>query len=701
MDSDCGSSRPRRTSDGAYCLIVAAIAVATRLALYDFEFFALHRFPNHDMSQGAGLFAANLHSVRLSGELAWWKANLLNGYAHYYQTFFSPLAPTPSHIVFILWVQLALVLDLIELRLSEYMHYLTVTYVILPWLAIAGFCWLVSLLVKHRLPVLFAGIVYALSGIGLWEGAWFYFQEPATLNLLLASSIAILQRPSRSRLFLFLAAALVQAASINYWTVYNLFFVVLFLGVYMALHPMQVRDAWAALWRGRLFAAWFAAIAIVWGGLLTSIMVEQGGRYVRSGEGEGYSAERVVRQAREHPTAQAVLGLVKRGEVWTASFNPMHRARYIGLLTFLLAVFAIFVRFPDRTIFWLSITALAVVWVSTAPAPLVWLWTRIPMMDRIRHLFYLYPHFLAQLVVLLAAIGFDRLVAWGRFMKLRLAAATFLLVVTMIDLGLYYRGASGLDSDFTSNVMWRPMQPMTPEKQAKLASPLPDHLDPSGGFEGGVRGHLPIITWMFPDNVYLRAREAVELALAGDRGRTALHFATTGAPIVFMPPETVFRASDNGPDGAFGFGSDVLILHEYRGRGVPLWRPERVSSTARHVDVPFRAETWTYNTFAFAIEAPADGWLYLRQLPDPAWRIYTDGTVVTPVRANFVGTAIPITAGSHRIRLDYRPVARSLYWWAAAALELTLVVFFGLALASRRTTERTRIRENENSPVTH
>lgn len=58
--------------------------VTLRIALHDFEtFFTLRTIPNHDMSQAAGFVAANLHSLRLTGELAWWKADTLNGYAHY------------------------------------------------------------------------------------------------------------------------------------------------------------------------------------------------------------------------------------------------------------------------------------------------------------------------------------------------------------------------------------------------------------------------------------------------------------------------------------------------------------------------------------------------------------------------------------------------------------------------------------------
>lgn len=673
-------------SRGAYCLIAATLAVGLRLALYDFEFFILWRFPNHDMSQGAGFFVPNLHSLRLSGEIAWWKSNAQNGYAHYFQTFFSPLAPTPGHIVFVLWTQFALALDLIGLRLSEYLHYLTITYVVLPWLAVASFCWLVSLFVERRIPILFAGVAYALSGIGLWQGAWFYFQEPATLNLLLASSIALLRRPTQARLLAFLAAVLVQVSSINYWTLYNLFFVVLFLGGYVAFHPMQLRDAWATIWRGRHFVACAVIVAAVWGGLLASIMAEQSGRYVRTSMPEGYTAEKVIAQAQVLPLADVLSGLVKRNEVSRDHSNPMHHARYVGVLTILLAICALLVR-PNRIVAWAFISAVGVMWISRAPAPMVWLWLHIPMMDRIIHLFYFYPHFLAQLIVLLAAIGLDRIVTVTKFATVRIAAAGVILVTTAVDLALYYRAVSRLDAEF-SKTIWG--FTMTPEKQRQLATPLPHQLDSTRGFEGGVRQHLPIVALVFPDNNYLLAPEHMDLAQGGDSGRMAAHLATTGAPVAFFPREAAFRFSGRLPDVTAWAHRSLLVLHE-ASNDVPPFDPGRISPVAQRIDLSHRAQTWTYNTFTFEIDAPADGWLYLAQLPDPVWSYSIDGRPVAAVRANFVGTAVPITAGSHRIRLDYRPTARLLYWPAVALLELTLMFFavaILLGLASRRSGAR-------------
>ena len=658
----------RQLSIPAYCFIAAAIAVSLRIALYDWEILALFRFPNHDIPQGAGLFAANLHSLRLTGELAWWKSNGLNGYAHYYQAFFSPLPPTPSHIVFIAAAQLVLALDFIGIKFSEYQIYLAITYVVLPWLAVACYCWLTSLFVTHRLPVFFAGVVYALSGIGLWEGAWFYFQEPATLNFLLASVIALLQQPTRARAVVFLAAALIQAASLNYWTLYNLFFVALFLGTYFVFYLAQVRAALAALSRVRLTVLPTAVVALLWIAVLGSIAIVQKDRYVRDTSGGGrYDASTAATKLQVYsvprpvpPLADFLSAPVDRQAYSIDPLgNPIHNARYIGAVTAALGVLAILLK-PGRSVVWLAIVATGVAWICTAPILLTWLWARIPMMNSIQHLFYFYPHFLAQIVVLLAAVGLDRLMSIARFARFWRAAAYLIAAVTFADLGLYYRSVSLLDGDLTQKVIWPTMHPMTQEKRAKLTTPLPP-LDPTEGFEGGVRENFPLVTWTFPDNVYLLPREMFELSRTGGRGRNLLQAATTGAPIRFAPRD----------------------------------------DPAAAVDLPYRAGAWTYNTFGLMMDVPADGWLYLRQIPDPAWQISVDGVRTDSSRGNALTISIPITAGRHYVLMDYRPAARSLYWPAALLLELTIALLFLSVLRYRYPEHRGRNPEHRDvAPVT-
>ena len=101
------------------------------------------------------------------------------------------------------------------------------------------------------------------------------------------------------------------------------------------------------------------------------------------------------------------------------------------------------------------------------------------------------------------------------------------------------------------------------------------------------------------------------------------------------------------------------------------------------------------------MDVPADGWLYLRQIPDPAWQISVDGVRTDSSRGNALTISIPITAGRHYVLMDYRPAARSLYWPAALLLELTIALLFLSVLRYRYLEHRGRNPEHRDvAPVT-
>src|SRR5581483_11882517 len=73
----------------AFCSFLAAAMVATRLVSFDFEeFFQLRSVPNHDMAAAIPFFSTTVHSVRLTGDIAWWNPVSYggHGYAQYYQS---------------------------------------------------------------------------------------------------------------------------------------------------------------------------------------------------------------------------------------------------------------------------------------------------------------------------------------------------------------------------------------------------------------------------------------------------------------------------------------------------------------------------------------------------------------------------------------------------------------------------------------
>src|SRR5690349_4711285 len=136
-------------SQVAFCIGAAALMVLLRLISFDYRFFFnLQSVPDHDMYQGASFFTTSMHSMRLSGDIAWWNPIADNGYAQYYQSFFSPLAPTSHHIVFIAWAQIIRVLSLLNIYIPEYVQYLIVNYIIFPFVTFLGLAGLSSLIFR-------------------------------------------------------------------------------------------------------------------------------------------------------------------------------------------------------------------------------------------------------------------------------------------------------------------------------------------------------------------------------------------------------------------------------------------------------------------------------------------------------------------------------------------------------------------------
>ena len=144
--------RGTAASNGRFLCGLAAGVLLLRLVIFDFgEYFERRALLNHDLSQGAGLFCPNMHSMRLSGDLAWWNpAGEYGGYAQYYNAFLSPLAPTNGHVVTIVWAQIIRLLACLGIAIPEYFQYLIVNLVILPFLAYLGLAYLASRLFRTR-----------------------------------------------------------------------------------------------------------------------------------------------------------------------------------------------------------------------------------------------------------------------------------------------------------------------------------------------------------------------------------------------------------------------------------------------------------------------------------------------------------------------------------------------------------------------
>jgi hypothetical protein len=746
------SERAFLASRITYCAFLAALLVALRLALFDYPtFFALRSLPNHDMSQGASFFATNMHAMRQGGDIAWWNPATRNGYAQYYQGFLSPLAPTNGCLTFIVWAQAVRALSMVGVVVPEYIQYLIVTYVVLPFLTFFAFSLFCTLLLKHRAAVSLAAFAYAFSGIGLWNSAWFYFQEPATLFFLLAAAVHALQRPGPGAVLLLLAAGLLQMTSVNYWTIYNSWFILILFICYLCTFPNQVvrlgRRALALAAAHRraavLFLGLAAATSLVWLVMLGLVFQEQAGNFVRTSTAS-YTAEQAL--ARVKPLRWFTLELfnpdLRRAVKLGLEENPIHSGRYLGAVFLPLLLLVLVTRWR-RLERWLAACTVCVFVVCLAPPYLLAVWKWLPLMDRILHLFYFYTQYLQILLVLMACAGFDRLLthdhdaatrrrlvaalrgmlavlgcALGGFAvfserypsgdpnlqgSLQLAIIGLLcgvfllrmltvdrsprgrqafvfvvLAVTSADLSRYFVEGCRADREFTAQLWNIPME-LPPETRAALGRPWQ-------GAGSRLTENLPLRNAMWPENRYLEHRFVTELKNAGSLGLILPFF--QGPPARFYrqtapapPPGAIAGHLQHDP----AWLDKVLLLHGEASGRVPGPGPIAPGS-ASGKDFRYKVRKWEYNAFGVNIEAPVDGWLLLSQVHDPAWRFTVDGQAVPTAPADFLGTALPVRAGRHRVRANFEPASRQLFWPGCWILEVSLLALVGGAcLAPRRT----------------
>jgi hypothetical protein len=741
--------------------------VGLRLVYFDYPtFFRLQALPNHDMYQAASLFTTNMHAIRLGGDIAWWNPITDGGHAQYYQSFLAPLAPTPSHIAFILWTQLVRALGLLGIVIPEYFQYLTMTYVLLPFLTFWAFALFASHLFRQRVTVVLVSIVYAFSGIGLWNAAWFYFQEPFSLFLLLAAFLGALQRPTERRLLFLLAAGLIQLTSLNYWTLYNSWFVAIVLAAYWWTHRNQFRRLGVRICeivRARRATAAITLIvtllvAAIWLVIIGTTAIQQSGNYVRTNylyAEPRYSVRYTVQEAYDviGDTRQLTTELfnpnIHRVIEHYSSSNPMHSARYIG--TFLMPLLAMIPFYPwRRKERWLVVSALGVLIICLAPPFILRAWEIVPFMDQIGQLFWFYTQYWQLMLVLLAGASLDVLLrgAYDAATRRRFIVVTLTIVVTLslallylsivsqqfpafdqsleanlrfllvtgiactvilqyllfpaparrsifvlvllglalADLSRYFYDVNLIDSDFTNTIRGT-ARPLSAEQQAALRQPW-DEPDTSLGFSAGAFENMPVANDLWPTNRYLRHEDVLEALNVVAFRETYSEEARVPNVYAAAPPldfysQVVFLSDPAQTPTLFddhpGLLTEMLLLH-----GKPVQGVSAPDTTQGGTPPEFSYEwrEWLYNSFAFDVAVPASGWLLIRQVHDPAWRLTVDGQPVQAMRGNIVGMAIPLSEGYHTVRMDYRPLTRRLYWIAGVVLEITLLAFVVLSLRS-------------------
>jgi len=102
------------------------------------------------------------------------------------------------------------------------------------------------------------------------------------------------------------------------------------------------------------------------------------------------------------------------------------------------------------------------------------------------------------------------------------------------------------------------------------------------------------------------------------------------------------------------------------------------TGSGKAVDFTVSDMYWRTNTLQARIDADRDGIAVIRQNYFPGWQAYVDGKPVEVFRVNYLFQGIVVPAGSHELRLVYRP--HSLH----AGLALGVAGIAGAFVASRR-----------------
>ena len=90
------------------------------------------------------------------------------------------------------------------------------------------------------------------------------------------------------------------------------------------------------------------------------------------------------------------------------------------------------------------------------------------------------------------------------------------------------------------------------------------------------------------------------------------------------------------------------------------------------------------NEILLDAEARTEGFVFLSEIFTPGWRAFVDGVEVPVVRANYLFRAIPITAGTHQVRMMYEPLSFRVGAIISASTVLTIITMFGILFFQSR-----------------
>jgi hypothetical protein len=157
----------------------------------------------------------------------------------------------------------------------------------------------------------------------------------------------------------------------------------------------------------------------------------------------------------------------------------------------------------------------------------------------------------------------------------------------------------------------------------------------------------------------LRSLDPLSSANAFGLGKLPLAVTVTGPERTWFAPAVGVAAGDPAIVQQLSlrfqrFGAPVLVLHPLEGQPAPASSlPFDQLPSAQRVPIELRA--YLPEKLHFAVEVPADGWLWVTDRYAPGWRARVDGEATPIWMANGFFRAIEVQAGRHEVVFTYHP----------------------------------------------
>ena len=597
-----------------------------------------------------------------------------------------------------LWSDLGRLLGKFGFIIPEYFQFLIFELILMPILAYGTLLLFVKRFCVGWLGPILCTSAYALSGTGLWNNAWMFYQEWANIFFLLFALDFFFSGVTIATIAILGLAVINSISSANYWSLFSFWFVSTFVAAYClcrwdlvsaVLNRQTLRQNFST-WRARLLVAVVGMCILGWIVFLASIYRNQAAAFIRyDNKPAGYTMEQVYGRSQTGGigrfTSQLFQPVPAPPPTGYLAGNWMHTANYIGIGLFpLLVAFFVMAWLEIEVVLFTTLVITSAI--ASGSGVFITLWRGTPGMYAILHAFYFYSYFVQLVLLFIAARSFDRLltkspprpVVWG------ITACGTLGVASLIYL-------------FTSaNYDWVDSPAFNSFAYAGLFLVLGSAAIAKAAFSRAPSSNLIAIAFLVmiigdlgryyyivsdKDRYFTLSFRKVDLVAGRLPGQMSEPMRKRWLPPVleqgfnanllpnlpvvtslwpdndFNPPQAIrnyraldpARKADITPEGSMAVAS---VQPDAQGN-TNISRPD--------AGLRYQFKTSDYNSYSFDTDLTAASTVVLKLTYDPSWIISVNGSKTTHRRINGWMTAIDLPTGPSQVEMSFWPTARYLY----------------------------------------